>query len=111
MTEREIKKLKLEFNEVICIVWRDIHTNAGWANREDLNKAECPTVKALGFFDGVRDDSIILKHNLQEKYDEADYTIIPAGCIVRIRRLKVSGNARNVKVLFLKRHRVFAGDI
>lgn len=80
---------KLQKDELISVRWADIETNASWNTPEEINEAKAPEAVTSGFFHHIKDGNFIIKPTVAES-KEADYTIIPIGCIRHIKLLQVN---------------------
>lgn len=83
--------MKLKPNELVEITWQDSETRPGWTVPADLDRVEPPTVRTSGYYHGCKRVKgkvkwVIVKHSIAED-GEADYTVIPFGCVVSMRRI------------------------
>lgn len=78
-----MKADKLQQDELIVVVWSDIKSVANWNTPEEIDTAKCPECKTAGFFHHIKDGDLIIKPTVAED-KEADYAVIPIGCIKRI---------------------------
>jgi hypothetical protein len=98
MTKASIKSLKLELDQIVCVVWEDIATESAWMDKDDVEYFRPPLCRSFGAYGGVVNGGVFVKHNTSDNKDAVtketdnnfDGTIIPLGCVVRIRKLKVT---------------------
>ncbi len=84
-----MKKIpKLDTDSAIAVVWNDIKSDCSWNTPEQLKNTKPSEVKTLGFFDHADKKNLVVKHSLADD-GQADFTIIPIGCITRIRKLQI----------------------
>jgi hypothetical protein len=90
VTLNQIKKLKLENDQAVAVVWEDITTESGWHEKEEDFS---PTlVKTLGFYGGIVKNCVLAKHSFSSHPSMApsfDGTVVPIGAILRIKKLQV----------------------
>lgn len=84
---------KLEKDECVCVVWTDARTRSDWMSESEMAELTLPEIKSLGFFHGIVNGGLYIKHNYCVSDKEADGTIIPFGWIKRIVRLKLNEKA------------------
>jgi hypothetical protein len=97
MTKTEIKRLKLEKDQIVCVVWNDIVTQAGWMEEKNAVDMKPSEVRSFGAYGGTINGGVLVKHNVGDLFDsitkeiepEFDGTIIPIGTIIRIRKLRI----------------------
>lgn len=81
--------MKLKLNQLIEVSWDDIVTHSVWISREEAKKKPVCKCKSTGYFLNQNDKIIRLSCTIQIGADsERDLTVIPKGCITKIRRLK-----------------------
>jgi len=84
--------MKTAQNTIVEVIWQDTQTVVGWTKPEDIDKAEPPTVRTVGYYHGCRREHgkirwVILKHNLGIEDGDADFTLIPFGMILKVNRI------------------------
>lgn len=97
MTEKDINRLKLEKDQIVCVVWEDIRSCAAWMEDKDLPSFKPSEVRSFGSYGGVINGGVLVKHNIAQGIDpltkeddtEFDGTIIPVGVVLRIRKLRI----------------------
>jgi hypothetical protein len=97
MTKTQIKRLRLQVDEIICVVWEDITTEPAWMDKDDIKDFRPALCRSFGAYGGIINGGVLVKHSVSDSKDAVtkeidnnfDGTIIPLGCIVRIRKLKV----------------------
>lgn len=80
---------KINKDEIIAVVWDDTFSQSGWSGDKELDKITPAEIKSVGFFHKVTKRGFTIKHNLG-KDGEADCTVIPTGCIKKIKFLRLS---------------------
>jgi hypothetical protein len=81
--------MKLKLNDIVEIEWSDIVTYPVWIPQDEAEKKSTYKCKSIGYFLNQDDKIIRLSCNIQlEDKPERDLTVIPKGCITKIRRLK-----------------------
>ena len=81
--------MKLKKNTLIEVEWDDIISDSAWiAEEKAITRRECKC-KSVGYFLNQDKRVLRLSHTIQlcDK-PERDLTVIPVGCITRVRRLK-----------------------
>jgi hypothetical protein len=84
--------LKLKPNELVEIQWLDTTTTAEWTTPLEIDKATPVFAKTIGYYHGCKRIGkkvrwVTLKHNLCSD-GNADFTVIPFGCIVKMERIE-----------------------
>lgn len=77
-------------DRVVCVEWFDACSDPNWLNKNQVAKLKAPLVRSYGVI--VRKDNavVVVAHSLGTDENGVEYgvTIIPAGMIKRVRRLK-----------------------
>jgi len=81
-------------NTLIEVEWDDIITDSAWIAEEKAIKKSAVKCKSMGYFLNKDKKVLRLSHTIQlcDK-PERDLTIIPLGCVMKIRKLKHQGSA------------------
>ena len=81
--------MKFELNQLVEIEWDDVVTHSEWIPQEEAKKKPICKCKSSGYFLNQDDKIIRLSCTIQLGYrPERDLTVIPKGCVTRIRKLK-----------------------
>lgn len=81
--------MKLKLNQLIEVEWDDIVSDAQWISQriaETIMPCRC---KSIGYF--LNQDNKVIRLSCTIQFGvktERDITVIPQGCITKIRRLK-----------------------
>ena len=80
--------MKLKLNQIIEVEWDDTVTDSAWISEEKAVKKLEIKCKSVGYFLNKDKRVLRLSHTIQlcDK-PERDLTIIPQGCITKIRKL------------------------
>ncbi len=71
----------------LLVKWDDITSDAKWHDAKALAKVKTTLVKTVGFFIDNKKHKLKLSHSVTEDGD-ADYTVIPWGCVRSVKELK-----------------------
>jgi len=83
--------MKLKKNTRLEIFWHDILSVSAWRSEEEASKVGAAKCKSLGYFLNEDDEFIRISSCVghdDELGNERNVTIIPKGCITKIRRLR-----------------------
>jgi hypothetical protein len=81
--------MKLKLNDIVEIEWVDIVTHSVWIPQEEAKEKPLCQCKSVGYFLNQDDKIIRISCTIQlDDKPERDLTVIPKGCITKIRRLK-----------------------
>jgi len=88
-----MKSIKFNKYTPVLVRWEDTTSDAKWYDTVGIDKAETTLVKTVGFFIENKNSKnkkrmLKLSHNMTSDGD-SDYTVIPSGCIVEIKKLEV----------------------
>lgn len=76
-------------NTLIEVEWDDTFTTAVWHTEKYMYEHPVSRTKTIGYFINKDKQALRLSHSIQlSPFSERDGTIIPIGCITKIRRLK-----------------------
>lgn len=81
---------KLKPGTVVEVTWWDTESDPSWRDVAAIDKIEPPLCRTVGYYHGCRREKgkvkwIILNHSVHNS--QADYTIIPYGCVKKIERI------------------------
>ena len=76
-------------NQLIEVEWDDTVTDSAWIAEEKAAKKPVVKCKSVGYFLSKDKKALRLSHTIQlcDK-PERDLSVIPVGCITKVRRLK-----------------------
>lgn len=81
--------MKLKLNQIIEVEWDDIVTHPQWIPQDKAKQEQPCRCKSIGYFLNQDKHVLRLSCTIQlENKPERDLTVIPQGCITKIRRLK-----------------------
>jgi hypothetical protein len=80
---------KLEKDVAVCVVWDDARTRADWMTEQEIADLILPEIKTLGWYHGIINGGVVVKHNFCMGEREADGTHIPLGWIKRIIKMRL----------------------
>jgi hypothetical protein len=74
------------------VTWMDTESVPHWTDLDKIDQAEPPVVKTVGYYYGCKRKGkivkwIVLNHSIHEG-QQADYTIIPFGCVCKMERIE-----------------------
>jgi len=83
--------MKLKPGTIVEVQWYDTESDPSWRHKEEIDKIEPPVCKTVGYYHGCRRERhkvmwIILNHSVHN--GQADYMIIPFGCVKRIQKIE-----------------------
>jgi len=78
---REYKK-----NKILEVTWVDIIQEPNWLDEEKINGSTCPLYSTVGYFYRQTKDLFYLSSTISGT--DRDITIIPKGCIQKVRSLR-----------------------
>lgn len=73
------------------VEWLDILSDPTWTARETVLAEEPTRCFTVGYLLHGDERKIVLAHRINSDDDESDYTIIPRGCVVAVRKLTLAG--------------------
>lgn len=80
--------MKLKLNQIIEIEWDDTVTHSMWILQDEAKAKLLCRCKTVGYFLNEDEQAIRLSCTIQfEDKPERDLTVIPRGCITKIRKL------------------------
>ena len=75
----------------VFVEWEDIITSPVWQEMENINDNRCLICNSIGYLKTIdRENNIIILMHTINANSQADSTVIPIGCIKRIRRMRFS---------------------
>lgn len=71
------------------VEWLDIVQTAEWRGRAEVEASQPAKCRSVGYLIKRDVARVVLAHTLND--DDSDYTTIPAGCVLRICKLRRAG--------------------
>jgi hypothetical protein len=86
-------KNKLIPGTIVEIYWWDIESSTKWSSKDEIDKLFPPSCRTVGYYYGCRKEKgrvkwIIINHSKHDATQEADYTLIPWGCVQRMEKIE-----------------------
>lgn len=76
-------------NTLIEIEWEDIYSTCSWHTEVSASNFPIPQCKSVGYFLNRDKKCLRLSMTIQtDRFSDRDVTVIPIGCITKVRRLK-----------------------
>ena len=75
-----------EKNKLLEVVWVDIVQDPSWLDEDKIEESECPMCKTVGYFYKQTKEFFYLSSTISGS--QRDVTIIPIGCIKKVRSLR-----------------------
>lgn len=80
--------MKLKLNDIVEIFWVDTVSHSQWLSQEKAETESLCRCKSVGYFLNQNDEVIRLSCTIQlDDKPERDLTVIPQGCVTKIRKL------------------------
>lgn len=80
--------MKSKLNQIIEVEWNDTVTHSVWIPQDEAKTKPLCRCKTVGYFLNEDEQAIRVSCTIQlEDKSERDLTIIPQGCITKIRKL------------------------
>ncbi len=80
--------MKFKLNQIIEVEWDDVVTHSVWISQEEAKEKPLCQCKSVGYFLNQDEKAIRLSCTIQlDDKPERDLTVIPWGCITKIRKL------------------------
>ena len=73
-------------DKILEVTWVDIVQDPNWLDEDKIDKEECPLCSTVGFFYKQTKEYFYLSSTISGS--QRDVTIIPTGCIKKIRSLR-----------------------
>ena len=83
--------MKLAIDTPVTVEWRDIFTEPAWTRSEDIHRRKPPLIELRGYYKGCKRVGktvlwVYIAHNIDRADGSCDFTVIPFGPTVKIRR-------------------------
>lgn len=75
-----------EKNKMLEVTWVDIVQDPEWLDEEKIDMSECPLCCSMGYFYKQTKDFFYISSTISGV--QRDVTIIPVGCIKKVRSLR-----------------------
>jgi len=73
-------------DKILEVTWVDIVQDPNWLDEKNIDNETCPLCKTVGYFYKLTKDFFYLSSTISGS--QRDITIIPTGCIKKIRSLR-----------------------
>lgn len=78
----------LKLNQIIEVEWDDTFSTCSWHTVASASNFPIPECKSVGYFLNQDKKCLRLSMTIQtDKFSDRDVTVIPRGCITKIRKL------------------------
>lgn len=69
--------------KIVEVIWNDTFSDAGWKDVDKIMFVPLPVCTTVGYLLHKDEHVVRLAHSLNE--GQADFTLIPTGCVLKIR--------------------------
>uniref|UniRef100_A0A6M3KU21 Putative structural protein n=1 Tax=viral metagenome TaxID=1070528 RepID=A0A6M3KU21_9ZZZZ len=78
---------KLEYNEIVEVLWWDANSDSSWRGEETVKKEKPTVCHTIGYYTACTKDSLILSPDYNDGKDRST-VLIPRGMIKKIWRFE-----------------------
>jgi len=71
--------------EIVEVTWNDTFSDSGWKDIDKIPLAALPECTTVGYLLSKDEKIVRILHSING--DQADFTIIPTGCVLKIRTI------------------------
>jgi hypothetical protein len=73
---------------LVAVIWNDAESNSSWCSIEEIDKVVAPECITVGFL-VKKTKKVVVVLSTIDKHVNGSYTLIPRGCVKRIRKLRL----------------------